>query len=384
LTLLDRRILPLAILTLGVVATTVLIVTRPRVAASPPRAQVPLVRVLAVAPDTLRLSVHTHGEVRPRTESDVVPEVSGTVQWISPNLVSGGFFSAGDPLLRIDPLDYEVALEGARAVNARAVSDRARAEKELVRQRKLALRDIASAARLDDAETAASAAAAGLRQAQAALVQAERNLERTELRAPYHGRVREEQVDVGQFVNRGAPVARIYAVDFAEVRLPIPDEALAHLDLALLPGAESIGPEVKLRADFAGRPQEWTGRVVRTEGELDPKTRMVHVVARVDDPYRPAAGAAPLSVGLFVDAEIAGREVSGALRIPRAALRDGDSVWLVDAENRLRILPIEVVQRGRDEVVIRGEVGAGARVILSALTVPVAGMPVRPVDGSAP
>jgi len=379
-TLLDRRTLPFAILALGILATAVLIATRPRVAPSPPEARVPLVRVLSVAPETLRLSVRTHGEVRPRTESELVPEVSGAVVWVSPQLVSGGFFDAGEPLLRIDALDYEVALESARATRARAESDLSRAERERSRQRALAEQDIASAARLDDAETGARAARAALRQAEAARVQAERNLARCEIRAPYAGRVRDEQVDVGQFVNRGAPVARIYAVDFAEVRLPIPDEELAHLELALVPGAGSAeGPEVTLHADFAGRRQVWKGRVVRTEGELDPRTRMVHVVARVDDPYRPAEpGAAPLSVGLFVDAEIHGRELAGAVRIPRAALREGDRVFLADAEDRLRIRPVEVAQRGREEVVVQGGLAAGERVILSALSVPVEGMPVRP------
>jgi RND family efflux transporter MFP subunit len=385
LTLLDRRTLPFVILALGVLATFVLIATRPRVEPSPPEVRVPLVRVLPVTTETLRLSVHTHGEVRPRTESDLVPEVSGTVRWASPSLVSGGFFDAGEPLLRIDPLDYEVALESARATRARAESDVARAERELARQRSLAEQDVTSAARLDDAETSARAVHAALRQAEAALLQAERNLARCEIRAPYAGRVREEQVDVGQFVNRGAPVARIYAVDFAEVRLPIPDEELAHLDLALVRSADDGGPEVTLHADFAGRRQAWTGRVVRTEGELDPKTRMVHVVARVDDPYRPAQpGAAPLSVGLFVDAEIHGRELAGAVRIPRAALREGDRVFLADAEDRLRIRSVEVAQRGREEIVIRGGLATGERVILSALSVPVDGMPVRPAEPDAP
>lgn len=384
MTLLDRRTLPFVILALGILATVVLIATRPRVAPSPPEARVPLVRVLPVVTETLRLSVRTHGEVRPRTESDLVPEVSGTVRWVSPSLVSGGFFGAGEPLLRIDPLDYEVALESARATRARAESDLSRAERERARQRTLAEHDIASAARLDDAETGARAARASLRQAEAALVQAERNLARCEIRAPYAGRVREEQVDVGQFVNRGMPVARVYAVDFAEVRLPIPDEDLAHLDLALVPGAGEGGPEVTLHADFAGRRHQWTGRVVRTEGELDPKTRMVHVVARVEDPYRPdAPGAVPLSVGLFVDAEIHGRELAGAVRIPRAALREGDRVFLADAEDRLRVRNVEVAQRGREEVVIQSGLAAGERVILTSLAVPVEGMPVRPTEPEA-
>ncbi|MEN8159631.1 MAG: efflux RND transporter periplasmic adaptor subunit [Myxococcota bacterium] len=377
--LLDRRTLPFAILALGLLAAAILIATRPRVAPNPPAARVPLVRVQSVAVEDLRLSVHTHGEVKPRTESNLVPEVSGVVLWVSPNLVSGGFFEADEPLLRIDPLDYEVALETARATLARAESDVARAERELGRQRSLAEQDVTSVSRLDDAETNERAVRAALRQAKAALVQAERNLERTEIRAPYAGRVRDEQVDVGQFVNRGSSLARIYAVDFAEVRLPIPDEELAHLELVLVPGSNGDGPPVTLSAQFAGQRREWQGRVVRTEGELDPKSRMVHVVARVDDPYRPAdADSPPLSVGLFVEAVSHGREVEGAVRVPRAALREGGRVWVADAEDQLRIRSVEIAQHGRDEVIVRSGLADGERVILSSLIAPVDGMPVRP------
>jgi multidrug efflux pump subunit AcrA (membrane-fusion protein) len=191
--------------------------------------------------------------------------------------------------------------------------------------------------------------------------------------------VREEQVDVGQFVNRGSALAQIYAVDFAEVRLPIPDEELAHLELSLMPGSNGEGPPVTLTADFAGEQRQWEGRVVRTEGELDPKSRMVHVVARVDDPYSSSAdGAAPLSVGLFVDATIHGRQLPGAVRIPRAALRENDQVWVADEKDQLRIRSVEVTQKGREEVVVRSGLRHGERVILSSLTAPVEGMPVRP------
>jgi multidrug efflux pump subunit AcrA (membrane-fusion protein) len=353
--LVDRRTLPFFVLGLGLLGAAALVATRPTVEPSPPEARVPLVRVQPVAVEDVRLSVQTHGEVRPRTESGLVPEVSGTVLWVSPNLVSGGFFEAGEPLLRIDRLDYEVARETARAALARAESDVARAERERKRQRSLADQDVTSASRLDDAETEARAASAALRQAKAALLQAERNLDRTEIRAPYAGRVREEQVDVGQF------------------------EELAHLELSLMPGSNGEGPPVTLTADFAGEQRQWEGRVVRTEGELDPKSRMVHVVARVDDPYSSSAdGAAPLSVGLFVDATIHGRQLPGAVRIPRAALRENDQVWVADEKDQLRIRSVEVTQKGREEVVVRSGLRHGERVILSSLTAPVEGMPVRP------
>ena len=159
-------------------------------------------------------------------------------------------------------------------------------------------------AQLEDARAAVASAEANL-------ITAERNLERTKTRAPYAGRLRRKNVDVGQFVAVGSPVATIYAVDAAEVRLPLPDDELAYVELPLHYRGErqrKKGPRVTLKADFAGETFKWTGEIVRTEGEIDPGSRMVHAVAQVqnpygrgDDPDRP-----PLAVGLYVEAEIQG------------------------------------------------------------------------------
>jgi RND family efflux transporter MFP subunit len=216
----------------------------------------------------------------------------------------------------------------------------------------------------------------------AAREQAERDLARTEVRAPFDGRVRDERVDVGQFVSRGVSVGTLYAVDFAEVRLPVPDEELAFLDLPLvwpgeLPAGE--GPEVRLVARFGGDEHEWLGRVVRTEGEIDPRSRMVHVVARVEDPYgrRAAAGRPPLAVGLFVQAHIRGKLARAVALLPRAALRESGQVLVVDAAGRLRFRDVDVLRAQRDEVVIRAGLADGERVSLSPLTTVVDGMRVR-------
>jgi RND family efflux transporter MFP subunit len=353
-----------------------------------PATAAPLVRVTTVTPTTLQLRVATHGTVEPRTESDLVAEVAGPVVWISPALASGGFFEAGEPLLRIDRRDPEAALEGARASLERRRSELARARRELARQRELRGRDAASASRLDDAETAERIAAAALREAEAALDQSLRDVERCEIRAPFTGRVREERVDLGQFVSRGERIARLYAIDVAEVRLPIADDELAFLELPLLYRGQTQagpGPEVELSARFAGARHTWPARVVRTEGEIDPRTRMVNAVARVENPYEHRDGRPPLAVGLFVDAEILGRTVEGAVVLPRAALHEGDVVHVVDPEDRLRLREVRVLRRQRDEVVISGGLAAGERVSLTPLAAPVEGMRVRPaVLESAP
>ncbi len=376
---LSPRLAPFAILLVGALIAAALVMTAPRVEPLSPERVPPLVRALEIKPRSLQLSVHTHGTVVPRTESDLVPEVSARVTWVSPALASGGFFSQGEPLLRLDARDYQVALEQASARLARAESEERRASKELARQRGLAESRVASDAQLDDAENAAEMAEASVREARAALSRAERDLERTEIRAPYDGRVRSESVDVGQFVSRGAPVATLYAVDYAEVRLPVPDEELAFLELPLLyvDDPRQEGPEVILRARFAGAEHEWRGRVVRTEGELDPRSRMVNVVARVPNPYARDGGRAPLSVGLFVSGEILGNRIESAIVLPRTALRDGRQVFVIDLEGRLRSRPVEVLRDTGDEIVVSGGLAAGEVVCISALDSAIEGMRVR-------
>ncbi len=403
---LDRKVrLPLAILGAGVLGVAIMVATRPRVSPRPPEVLAPLVRVIRAEPRVLQLLVHAQGTVVPRTESDLVPQVSGEAVWVSPNLVAGGFFVKGEPLVRIDRGDYETDLESARAVVARTRSELARAKTELDRQQRLVEQSAASQTRIDDAENAHRVAEAALREARARLARAERDLARTELRAPYEGRVRSKHVDVGQFVNRGAPIATLYAVDWAEVRLPLPDRELRYVDLPLgyrsahsdaAEGGDGSdgsvpGPEVHLRAEFAGQMRTWTGHITRTEGEIDPKSRMVNAVARVEDPYgRHAEGdRPPLAVGLFVDAEILGRTVEGVYLLPRAALHggeggEGDRVYVVDDEGRLRFRAVRVLRTERERVVIEAGLAPGERVTISPLPAAVNGMAVRVAGTSEP
>jgi len=325
--------------------------------------------------------VVSQGTVSPHTESDLIPEVSGPVVWTSPSLVSGGYFKKGDALVRIDRADYEAAVSRSRAQLARAEGEYEHAQRTLARQQDLAKRSVASDAELNDAERVARVAQAGLDEARVALDQAERDLERTEIRAPYTGRIRSEQVDVGQFLSRGQPFAKAYATDFVEVRLPIADAQLAFLDLPYWhedPPAEDKLPRVTLRAKFAGRPQVWTGRIVRTEGEIDAKSRLVHVVARIEN--EDSADQSPLPVGLFVQAQIDGREAEGVTVVPRQALRGPGRVLVIDADDRLRFRDVDVLRIEGEDVLIAGGLEDGERICVSVLQAPVDGMQVRPVD----
>jgi RND family efflux transporter MFP subunit len=218
--------------------------------------------------------------------------------------------------------------------------------------------------------------------AEANVITAERNLERTRIRAPYAGRLRRKNVDVGQFVAMGSPVATIYAVDFAEVRLPLPDDELAYVELPLHYRGErkrQKGPQVTLKADFAGETFQWTGTIVRTEGEIDPGSRMVHAVAQVKNPYgrgedpdRP-----PLAVGLYVEAEIEGTTAEGVAVLPRSALRGRSQVLVVTPEDRLEFRDVDLLRTTRDEIYVQGGLKAGERVCLSPLEAVTDGMRVR-------
>ena len=398
-------LLSLGILLFAGIVVWALVLTRPEAVPEPPEIRAPVVRALRVEPQELALVVQAQGTVAPRTESKIVSQVSGEVLWISPALVSGGFFEEQEPLLRIDPIDYEAALETARATLARAKSEANRALKERDRQRRLAKQSVASQARIDDAENAYRVAAAMERDAAARVGIAERDLARTEIRAPYAGRVRSENVDRGQFVVRGESVARVYAVDFAEVRLPIPDRELRYLELPLGYREKSVSdsetasgsgeamtegalahavapvlePRVTFRAEFAGALHTWEGKVVRTEGELDPKSRMVTLVARVADPYGRTSDRTrpPLAVGLFVEAAIEGLGLEDAFVLPRSALKEGSRVMVIDAEERAYFRVVEVLREERDRVVITGGLRAGDLVCVSPLPGAVDGMRVR-------
>ncbi len=405
-----KILLPLAALAFSGVFALVLLATAPEVESVAPEQALPLVRAIDVQPGDVRMQVRSQGTVVPRTESELVPEVSGPVVWVSPSLVSGGFFAYGEPLLRIDARDYRAALARARADVARAEGEAEHAAAELKRQEGLARRNANSPSQLSNARRARRVADAALEAARVSLEQAERDVARTEILAPFEGRVRDERVDLGQFVSRGAAIATLYATDFAEIRLPLADRQLAYLALPEVRGARTgapdadapdasgaatgnegigVGPRVSLKAHFAGRDHVWTGRVVRTEGEIDARSRMVHVIARVEDPYgmkepadasdQDAAERFPLAVGLFVRAEIEGELARDVIVLPRSAMRDGDRVLVVDEEDRLRHRPVEVLRIDRDQVLVRGDLAEGTRVVVSPLQVVVEGMRVRAI-----
>ncbi len=375
-----KVIAPIGVLLAALALVALLIGTASTVEPSLPQPLPTTVRVLTVQPERVQLKVHAQGTVVPRSESALVPEVSGRVDWVSPNLVPGGYFELDETLLRINQSDYIAAVERAEAALARADAENELAQFDYGRVQDLHGRSLVSQADLESARRGARVAAAALQDARLVLETARRDLARTELKAPFAGLVRSEKVDRGQFISRGAAVAEIYAVDFVEVRLPIADRQLAYLNLPENRRGElpvDLSPQISFRTDFAGQSQSWNGRLVRTEAEIDPGSRMVYAIGRIS--ADPESQLLPPPVGLFVEAEIAGVAREDVVVLPRVALREGTRVLVVNDEERLSFRDVEILRVYRDEVYVTAGLNAGERVVVSPLQTVVDGMRVKPV-----
>jgi RND family efflux transporter MFP subunit len=371
-----KFVVPVLVMVGFAVGAAGLMMTSVRVEPSIPEPIPTAIKVVEASMQTIRLTVGSQGTIAPRTESELVPEVSGRVVEMSPSLAAGGHFEKGDTLLKIDDRDYRTAVSRARSTVQRTEAELELAKFEHGRQKRLQERKLASQSQLQQAARTLKVAMAAHADARTALVQAERDLRRTTLQAPFDGRVRSERVDVGQFIQRGSSIGTLYASDTVEVRLPVADRQLAFLNIPFGYQGDIDAPDapkVTLTAEFAGRELSWEGTIVRTEAEIDPQSRMVNVVAQIrtrDDPQ--------LTVGLFVGAEIQGREVADVIVLPRAALREGDRVLVVDEEDRLRHRDITPLRLYEDKVIVQAGLTAGERVCVSQIQTVIDGMRVSP------
>jgi RND family efflux transporter MFP subunit len=347
----------------------------------------PLVEAVALPARTVLVVVGGQGTVQPGAQVDLVPQVGGTVVWKSPDLETGGFFSDGQALLRIDAEEYRLQVVQARAglAQTRFQFEVATQEAEVTGEEWERFRGEGAATPtsgstpLSMQEAQVRAARAEFEAAAAHLAVAEIRHRRTELFAPFSGRVQASLVDLRQFVTQGRSVARLYSTETAEVVVPLPDD-----DLFWLRG--SSGKNFKsARAIVTGRSagvsHAWEGRVVRTGAELDPRSRMAQVIVSVKDPY--ADPAVPLVAGMFVDVAIDGLEVEGVRLVPRQAVRGGNSLWVVGQDSILKVRSMEVLRFRKDDAIARVDLAQGERVVMSFLSEVNDGMRVR-VRAAAP
>lgn len=378
---------PALVLLVGVAISWFFLVGKPKPEARPisePVAQG--VEVLRAKPDTHALTVTTQGSIAPRREIDLVAQVAGTVQAVTGDFAAGGFVAAGEMLVQIEQADYEIALVRAKAIVADAEQNLATIKGQ-ARQAKREWRDVgnaeANALFLKKPQTAS--AQAQLAAAKADLRKARLDLQRTSIGAPFAGRIRETFVDIGQYVTPGTPVARLYATDVVEVRLPLTDRQVALLALPLASRAKNAAVKVPvaLTGIFGGRAWQWQAYVTRTDASIDLQTRIIYAVAEVPEPYAEQADSErpPLAIGQFVEAELSGKSLDDVLLLPRAALRPGDVIWLAE-DDKLQIAAVQILQMNSRQVAVRGDFDVAVDVIVSPLALAVAGMPIAPTPAN--
>ena len=335
------------------------------------------VRTLEVVPTLVNLRVESEGTVQPSASTQLIAQVAGEIIEVDEALRAGGRFAKGQLLLRIDPQDYDNLYARALATLERAEVEARYFDAERIRLRTLAEQNMVSESQLTEIERAAGVATASLADAQVQVEAARLDLVRTEIRAPYDGRVASEQVDVGQFLQRGGVIADLYATNQLEIRLPLANSQLAFLDRSLVAtGVYPAGsePAVQLAADYAGELHRWSGKLVRSEGAIDRQSRVVYVVVQVDNPTSDRG--VDLPVGLFLRATIAGITVADAMLVPRSAIREDDQVLVVAPDNTLRFRRIGILRYQGEYAVVTEGLQAGELLCVSTLQYVVEGMPV--------
>jgi len=336
-----------------------------------------------VKSDMVTISVQTQGEVRPKTEIDLIPQVSGRIVAVSGSFAEGAEFSPGETLIKIDDTNYKLAVIRAQARVAEA---------QVAVQRELANAKIKEDHWLDkrtSGEPTAYAlnkpqvleAEAKLMAAEADLKEARLDVARTEINVPFLGRVREKNVGIGQYVTAGMPLGRVFSTDTVEIRLALTDAQLAELNLPMGFMADALNaPVVQFNARVGSKEHSWTGRIVRTHASIDQQTRLIYAIAEVEDPYGLGSdNGAPMAVGMFVHAEIAGVNSQAAMVLPRLALRNADKVYVVNENNRLEIRTVEVLSTSMETVFVTAGVNVGEKVVTSTIPAAIDGMEVRAI-----
>lgn len=376
-------ILILLILGAGGVAMLQMLAPEPQESDEPP----PGLAVFAepIVAGDLQLDVDAQGEVQPKREIIVSPQIAGLIAWVSPDFIDGGFIREGQPLIRLESADYELAVTRARSAVASAEQRLAReeAEAEIARQDLIEL-GIEEASPLARREPQLAEARASLDGARAQLAEAELSLRRTTITAPFSGRVYERSADLGQFASPGQSLGRIFATDAVEVAVPLTDEELGRigLPLAFAETEDDPGPPVTFSAEVAGRERSWTGRVTRTAAALDPRSRTLTAITELEDPYGEGSDeGVPMAPGLFVNAEIQGSLIEDIKIAPRAGLRGENQIYIGNpTEGSLSIREVDVVFTDASGAYIRSGVEAGELAVVSPIQAAFDGMRIKVLE----
>lgn len=380
-----RALLPVAIIGGGFALTAALFASSGEAEQGAPDVVRLPVEVIALDDSDANAVVMGTGAVVPSQQVVVVPEVGGRIDWISDQLLPGGRLSQGDAFAGIDRSNYGVALaaETTRLQQAELELELEKGRNEVAKREwaLLGAQGDATDPRLALRHPNLKIAELNVKAAEVARDKARLDLRRTALTAPFNALVVSEAVDVGQVVGAQSQVATLIGTDRFWVQASLPSDRIRAFDVPGVPRPDGSLPEVGAVAEVIqtlpdGQTSTRKGQVISRSGQLDSQTRNATVMIAVDKPLDPGPGEQPLYAGAFVDVRISGRPVAGAYRLPRQALRNGDTVWVVNAEDQLQRRTVSLAWSLPDEVMVNGGLQAGDRVVVSALSAPIEGQPV--------
>lgn len=369
-------VLFILIVAAGIIVARVFVTSRKPPAKQKAEVPAPLVKSYECQAEDIQMIVQGYGTVAAKLEAQLVTQVSGNI--IALPLSEGDFFKAGQVIVKIDPRDYELGVQKAKAEVASAKVKLEQEEAEAV-VAKTEWNEMNPGVEPDSPlvfrEPQIKEAKANLLSAAAKLDSAKLDLERTSISVPFDGRLNDKKVDLGQYVRDGESLIDVYGIDAVEINVPLEDFELEWFDIKN--GSE--GSEAIVSADFAGKLRRWNGRVVRSAGQIDPKSRMVHVIVEVEKPFEYEAGGVPLTPGMFVDVSIKGKTLKNAIAVPRGSVHNRDQVWVAN-DGHLKIKTVKIARSDRAFSYTSEGLEAGDVIITSPIDAVVDGMRIRLVE----
>jgi len=331
-----------------------------------------VVEAQPVARRDYQVHLQSYGTVQPRTRTTLTAQVGGQIVAVNPNVRDGGFFEKGDVLASIDARDYDADVRISEAALMDAKQAMAEAEARTVQAREdwQRLGNAGDAPELVLRLPQLEAARSRVISAESALQKAKLDLERTDIVAPFAGRVLRKFADIGQVVSGNTPVAEIYATDSVEIRLPLRNRDLGFIDLPERYRNTQVerpaNTKVSIRSDlFDG--DSWDAELIRTEGAIDETARQLHVIAQIDDPFGyPEAERAPLKIGQYVTADLTGRTLSNVLVIPNTVIYQGSYVYVVE-DGLLQRRDVDIAWQNDDEAIIDAGLDHGDLLVTTPL-----------------
>ncbi|WP_305374523.1 efflux RND transporter periplasmic adaptor subunit [Photobacterium leiognathi] len=375
-----RRTLPLVIIAIFIALSVLLLNNKKRPEQQKAQVRTPVLEVIRIEKQDVQLSVDSYGVVEPKYKAEVVSEVIGSVNYISPDFAVGKFVSKGDLLARLDDSDYHADLAQAEASLAQA---QAKLKEEIARGKvaKKTLRDVSPNKKtaLGLREPQRKQEEANVKFAKAGVERAKRNLAKTEIRAPFDALVKMKNINMGSYLTQGKLIGELYGTETAEIRLPITPNSFSYLDLNRLDSRK-----LNIEAQYGDTQiNHWAAKLVRNEGIIDKDNRMIYLIAEVDDPYNlkspldkssnksitslstssPSLSLPVLQFGTFVTTTIQGKKVKDVIKLPRHVVRS-EQVIVVDSQNKTQTRQVNVVRSDNENAYVIGGLEDGEFVSL--------------------